>query len=75
MKNKERYGYIVLAVLSVLGAFTAVWLSLAQVHANQEKFCRLVRISNANPPTDHTARSHAMFDGYARFGESIGCLK
>jgi hypothetical protein len=73
LKGKERYAYIVLVILALGGAFTAIVLSINQVHVTQQKFCHLVAISNANPPQIRTERSIAMFRGYQQFGLSIGC--
>lgn len=78
MKRRERYGYICLVIMSILGAVIAVTLSLRQIDANNHRFCELVSISDQNPPTKENTgrpsqRADAMFNAYNKFGRQLGC--
>lgn len=78
---KGRYPYIILTILSMAIAISAVLISLAQIHDNEKKFCQLVAISNQHPipakpdngSTQIEMRARAMYNGYNNFGHSLGC--
>lgn len=81
--SKERYSYIILVLVSLVVAITAVTLAIKQVDTTTSRFCDLVAISNEHPVRGTTLppppvslltqRAEAMYTEYKIFGTELGC--